>query len=82
MEILTKEDDTKEALYTIKILEEYNEIKNNSLTIDNIFNDNTWKKDYNKEKKDYIHKVFKFYGYLPRSIGFWRLSKIKKRFPL
>ena len=79
---MIKEDYTREALCTIKLLEEYNEIKNNSLDLDNIFSDNTWKKDYNKEKKDYIYKILKIYGYLPRSIGFWRLSKIKERFPL
>jgi len=65
-----------------EVEQEIEEMVKKRYDLDNTFSDNFWKKDYNKEKKDYIHKILKNYGYLSSSIGFWKLSKIKERFPL
>jgi hypothetical protein len=41
-----------------------------------------WFQDYARRKCLYIKAVAQKYGYLPNSIGFWKLEKIKERFPI
>ncbi|MFW9878649.1 MAG: hypothetical protein ACFFG0_36680 [Candidatus Thorarchaeota archaeon] len=69
---------SKFAEWLMYILEEYEP----HFSLDDIGKNDSWKENYQKRKFSYIRKVKDKYGFLPDTILFWKLSKIKERFPL